>query len=412
MSLELCTSERPALEGGPPVRREFLVFGQPDIQEAEIDEVVDTLRSKWLGTGPKVARFEEAFRQYTGARHALALSSCTDGLSLALEVLGSKNTVSVGDEVITTPLTFAATANVIVHQGARPVFVDVERESMNIDPAQIEAAITPRTRAIIPVHLAGRPCRMDAIMDIADRHDLWVIEDAAHALEAWYRDQKVGNIGHVTAFSFYATKNVTTGEGGMLTTNRDDWAERIRLLSLHGISKHAWQRYSASGFQPYDVLYPGHKCNMMDLQAAIGIHQLARVEQNLRRREEIWARYDAAFEELTEVLTPPPFDPSSCQGRHARHLYTLLIRPEALRIDRLGFMRAMQSESIGVGIHFLPLHLTAYYCRTFGFQPGDFPNAEFIGARTVSLPLSPGLSDQDVEDVITAVHRIIHYYRR
>jgi len=397
-------SDLPALEGGPPVRREFLIFGQPDIREAEIEEVVDTLRSKWIGTGPKAARFEEQFREYTGAQHAVALSSCTAGLALALEVLG----ISAGDEVITTPITFAATANVIVHRGARPVFVDVELESMNLDPNQIEAAITPRTRAIVPVHLAGRPCRMDAIMEIAAQHGLWVIEDAAHALEAWYRDRKVGNIGHLTAFSFYATKNVTTGEGGMLTTNRQDWAERIRLLSLHGISKHAWERYAAEGFQPYDVVYPGYKCNMMDLQAAIGIHQLARVEENLKRREEIWARYDAAFADLEEVQTPAPFS----EGRHARHLYTLLIRPETLRIDRLGFARALHAENIGTGIHFLPLHLTQYYRKRLGFREGDFPNAEFIGARTLSLPLSAGLSDQDVEDVIAAVHRIVRYYRR
>jgi len=297
---------------------------------------------------------------------------------------------------------------VVTHRGARPVFVDVEQKSMNIDPEQIESAITPRTRAIIPVHMTGRPCQMDAIMDIAHRHDLWVIEDAAHALEAWYHDQKVGNIGHATVFSFYATKNVTTGEGGMLTTSQDDWIESIQVLSLHGISKHAWQRYSAEGFQPYDVLCPGHKCNMMDLQAALGIHQLARVEQNLLRREEIWARYDRAFEELPEVLTPPPYN----QGRHARHLYTLLVRPETLKIDRLGFLRAIQAENIGIGIHFFPLHLASYYRHTFDFRRGDFPNAEFIGDRTISLPLSPGLSDQDVEDVITAVHRVVRYYRR
>jgi len=384
------------------VREEFLVFGKPAIGEPEIREVVDTLRSGWLGTGPKVRRFEEAFREYVGCAHTIALNSCTAGLHLALDVLG----VKPGDEVITTPLTFASTANVIIHRGARPVFVDVERDTMNIDPAGIERAITGRTKAIIPVHMAGRPCEMDEIMHLAQNHGLQVVEDAAHAVEAWYKGKKVGNIGHITAFSFYATKNVTTGEGGMLTTNNDVWADEIRIKSLHGISKDAWRRYSAEGFQPYETLYPGYKYNMMDIQAALGIHQLARVEENLKIRERYWEMYDLAFSRMPEITIPSThLAPGS---RHARHLYTILLDTDRLGMTRNQFVEAMKMEKIGTGVHFVPVHLHKYYRETFGLRRGGFPNAEWIGERTVSLPLSPQLTVNDVNDVIAAVHRVSH----
>jgi dTDP-4-amino-4,6-dideoxygalactose transaminase len=325
---------------------------------------------------------------------------------LALDVLG----VDRGDEVITTPLTFASTANVIVHRGARPVFVDVDRDTMNIDPNKIESAITPRTRAIIPVHLAGRPCEMDKIMDIARRHGLYVIEDAAHAAEAHYRGRKVGNIGNITAFSFYVTKNICTGEGGMVTTNNDEWAEALRIKSLHGISKDAWSRYSAQGFQPYETLYPGYKYNMMDIQAALGIHQLERVEENLKLRERYWRVYDDAFASVPEIFTP--MKDLSVGTRHARHLYTILLNNERLRITRNEFIEALKAENIGSGIHFTALHLHRYYRETFGYQHGDFPNAEWIGERTVSLPLSPSLTDDDVASVIEAVHTVLRRSRR
>lgn len=395
---------KPAIEGGPPVRKDFLVFGSPAIEEPEIQEVVDTLRSGWLGTGPKTFKFEEMFREYIGCKHAIALNSCTAGLYLALEVIGIKE----GDEVITSPLTFAATANVIVHHKAKPVFVDVELETMNLDPNKVEDAITPRTRAIIPVHMAGRPCKMDEIMDIARRHNLFVIEDAAHAVEAWYKDKKVGNIGDLAAFSFYVTKNVCTGEGGMVTTNNDDWAEEIRIKRLHGISKDAWKRYSSEGFQPYEVIYPGYKFNMMDIQAALGIHQLARVERNLKIRERHWRRYNEAFADLPEIITPIEEEGI----RHARHLYTILLRTEMLRINRNKFIEALKAENIGSGIHFIALHLHKYYCETFGYRFGDFPNAEFISDRIVSLPLSPKLRDEDITDVIEAVIKIVKFYRK
>ncbi|MBI3942878.1 MAG: DegT/DnrJ/EryC1/StrS aminotransferase family protein, partial [Chloroflexi bacterium] len=310
------------------MRPDFLVFGAPLIGEEEIAEVVDTLRSGWLGTGPKVKRFEEGFRSYIGSEHAIAVNSCTAGLHLALNVLG----IGPGDEVITTPITFAATANVIVHTGATPVFVDIDRQTQNIDPIQVERAITPRTRAILPVHMAGRPCDMDAILDIAQRHHLRVIEDAAHATEAWYQDRKIGTIGDITVFSFYVTKNICTGEGGMITTNRADWAEEMRLKSLHGISKDAWKRYSSTGFQPYETEFPGYKYNMMDIQAALGIHQLARIAKNLKIREQYWEIYDQALAGFPGIILPSDrLDPGSL---HARHLYTLLLDTDHLNFSR------------------------------------------------------------------------------
>src|SRR6202790_1534186 len=282
-------------------RDQFLVFGSPLIQEAEINEVVDTLRSGWLGTGPKVARFQENFRQYTGAKNAMAVNSCTAGLHVSMLVAGLKP----GDEVITTPMTFCATVNSIIHTGATPVMVDCNRDTQLIDPQRIEDAITSRTKAIVPVHLCGRPCDMDAIMDIAARHDLLVIEDAAHAIETVYKGPKIGTIGHLTAFSFYVTKNVVTGEGGMVTTDNAEFAEKFKIYALHGMSRDAWKRFSKEGYKHSQVMFPGFKYNMMDLQAAIGIHQLKRIEQTLKRRNEIWRAYDEAFAGFPIVLPAP-----------------------------------------------------------------------------------------------------------
>ncbi|HZJ47228.1 MAG TPA: DegT/DnrJ/EryC1/StrS family aminotransferase [Pyrinomonadaceae bacterium] len=389
----------------PTRRSDFLLFGAPDIREPEIQEVVETLRSGWLSTGPRCRRFEELFCEYIGCKHAIALNSCTAGLELALEVLG----IGPGDEVITTPLTFCATANVIVHRGAKPVFVDVDRETGNIDTHQVAGAITHRTKAILPVHLYGRPCEMDELMSIARQHGLFVVEDAAHASEAWYRGRKIGTIGDITVYSFYATKNLVTGEGGMLVTNNALVADEIRVKHLHGMSRDAWKRYSDEGFQPYDVVAAGYKYNMMDIQAALGIHQLARLEDNLKIRERHWQAYDEAFESIEGIITPQRVFAHSRFGktRHARHLYTILLDIDQVKISRQEFMNSLRRENIGTGIHFTALHLHSFYQQEFGYKRGDFPNAEFISDRTISLPLSSGLSAQDVNDVINAVHTSI-----
>ncbi|MBM4402090.1 MAG: DegT/DnrJ/EryC1/StrS family aminotransferase [Candidatus Cloacimonetes bacterium] len=395
----------PAIEGGRPVRDEFLLFGRPQIHEDDIAEVVETLRSGWWGTGPRTREFEKKFADFVGAKHALALNSCTAGMHLALDVLG----VSSGDEVITTPMTFVSTANVIVHCGAKPVLVDVDKEIGNINAAKIEKAITERTKVILPVHLHGRPCDMSAILAIARKHNLFVLEDAAHAIETWYHGQKVGTIGDITAFSFYATKNIATGEGGMVTTNNIAWAEEMRIKSLHGISQDAWKRYSQAGFQSYEAAYPGYKYNMMDIQAALGLHQLTRLEENWQIRNQYWQMYNEAFATLPELILPAPDEAST---RHARHLYAILIRPDKLRINRGQFIDALKTENIGTGVHFTALHLHRWYRETFGFKLGDFPNAEFISERTVSLPLSPALSKKDICNVIEAVEKIVSYYRK
>ncbi len=386
------------------MRTSFLVFGSPRIEEDEIQEVVDALRSAWLGTGPKVARFEEMFRDYIGAKYALAVHSCTAALHLSLIASG----VKPGDEVITTPMTFAATANAILHTGATPVFADVDRITMNIDPKEIEKKITPATKAILPVHFAGRACDMVSIIDIARRADAILINDAAHAIETEYNGKKIGRYGAMTAYSFYATKNIVTGEGGMVVTDDKEIADKVKIYGLHGMSKDAWKRFSDSGYKHYEIVYPGFKYNMMDLQAAIGIHQLEKIEAYSTRRRQIWDRYNEAFRDLPTLL-PAPIEKNT---RHALHLYTLLLDLEKLTITRDQFLDLMFRENIGTGVHYTALHLHPYYRERFGYREGDYPNAEFIGERTVSIPLSAKLSDDDVTDVINAVSTILKAHSR
>lgn len=380
-------------------RDTYLVFGAPQIEEAEINEVVDSLRSGWIGTGPKAARFENAFKEYTGATYAMAVNSCTAGLHLSLLVAD----LAPGDEVITTPMTFCATVNTIIHAGATPVLVDCDRDTGLIDPQCIEDAITPRTRAIVPVHLYGRACDMDAITDIAQRHNLIVIEDAAHAIETAYKGRKIGNISQLTCFSFYATKNVVTGEGGMVTTNNPDYADKIKMYGLHGMSRDAWKRFSDDGYKHYQVVFPGFKYNMMDLQAALGLHQLARVEVNLKRRNEIWQIYDNAFADLPIGL-PAADAPDTI---HARHLYTLTIDKDQTGLTRDEFMQKLHQLNIGTGVHYVGVHLHPYYQERFGYREEDYPNATWISERTVSIPLSPKLTNIDIEDVVETVRHII-----
>ena len=377
------------------VDKSYLVFGAPRIGAAEIAEVLDSLQSGWIGSGPKVARFEEAIRAYVGTRHAVAVNSCTAALHLALRVAG----IGPGDEVITTAMTFPATANAILHAGATPVLVDCDRATMSIDPERVKDAVTPRTRALIPVHMAGRPAPMAELDQIARRFDLIMIEDAAHALEARYRGRKIGALGQLACFSFYATKNITTGEGGMVTTDSPEYARKLRMYALHGLSQDAWKRYSDAGFKHYEVVLPGYKHNLTDVQAAIGIHQLAQVEKWLERRRQIWQRYDAAFAELP-VGRPAPEESDTV---HARHLYTLMIDAESCGISRDQFIDALHGHGIGTGVHYRGVHLHQYYREAFGYRPENFPNATWISDRTVSLPLSPHLSDQDAERVIAAV---------
>lgn len=398
--------EKPAIEGGNPVRirENYLVFGQPDIKEEEINEMVHTLRSNWIGTGPKVINFEDRFRKYIGSKYAVAVSSCTAALHLSMLVSGIKPE----DEVITSPLTFASTANSIIHIGAKPIFVDVDKETMNIDPELIEGAITDKTKAILPVHLAGRPCNMDKIMNIAKKNNLLIINDAAHAIESIYDGKKIGNIGDLTSFSFYVTKNLVTGEGGMITTNDKDKAELIKKYALHGLSSDAWKRYSDEGFKHYLVVVPGYKYNMTDMQASLGLHQLDRIEENLKKREKIWAFYDESFSDLPVIL-PKKEEHGTI---HARHLYTLLLDLDKIKIDRNKFIEALHHENIGAGIHFISLHLHPYYKDLYCYNKDDFPNASFISDRTISIPLSSKLKDNDTLDVVNAVRKILNYYKK
>lgn len=379
----------------------FLVFGAPQIDEAEIAEVVACLRSGWLGTGPRVARFEREFAQFrkVQATQVAAVNSCTAALHVSMLAAD----IEPGSEVITTPLTFCATVNAILHADLVPVLADVDPVSQNIHPAAIEAAITPRTRAILPVHFAGRPCAMDQIMAIARQYNLVVIEDCAHAVEAEFHGQPLGTFGDFGCFSFYVTKNLVTGEGGMILGRSEDQIARARILALHGMSKDAWHRFGDKGYKHYQVVECGFKYNMMDLQAAIGLHQLLRVEENWRRRTAIWQQYDDAFADLPIGLPAP----ASTNTRHGRHLYTVMIDKQRCDIDRDDFLDAMNAARIGTGVHYLSIPEHAYYQRRFGWQPEQWPHAMRLGRHTVSLPLSPALTDGDVERVIDAVRGIL-----
>ncbi|HEB52002.1 MAG TPA: DegT/DnrJ/EryC1/StrS family aminotransferase [bacterium] len=381
------------------MRDSYLVFGQPLIERPEIDEVVASMQSAWLGTGPKAAEFERRVAAYKGVPHAVGLNSCTAGLHLACVVLG----LEPGDEVITTPMTFCATINAIVHAGLTPVLADVDPRTMNLDPAAVRQAITPRTRAILPVHFAGRPCAMDELMAIAEQHDLKVIEDCAHAIETEYRGRKAGTIGDLGVLSFYSTKNIVTGEGGMVLTRDPDLARRTKTMGLHGMSHDAWKRFRDDGYRHYDVEEIGFKYNMMDLQAAIGMHQIERVERYWQRRLEIWTRYNEAFESLP-ITRPAPFAEGE---RHALHLYTILVDEQAAGISRDQVLVGLHRRNIGTGVHYRTIPDMTVYRQRFGWDPAAYPNAKHIGDRTLSLPLSAKLTDQDVEDVIQAVQAVI-----
>jgi dTDP-4-amino-4,6-dideoxygalactose transaminase len=386
-----------------PTRAEYLPFSRPALGDEEIGEVVDTLRSSWITTGPKTKRFEADFAAYLGSPGALALNSCTAALHTALATLG----VGPGDEVITTPITFAASVNVIEHVGARPVLVDVEPDTLNIDPAAIEAAITLRTKAILPVHFAGHPAELDAIWEMAAGNGLEVVEDAAHALPAKFKGRLIGSGHNPVAFSFYATKNLTTAEGGMLT-GETEFLARARIRSLHGMSGDAWRRYGRGGSWRYDVLCPGFKYNMTDIQAALGLWQLRKLARLQQRRREVVDAYQRAFADHPALEIP--VERSTVE--HAWHLYVLRLRLDALEIGRDRFIEELTTRNIGTSVHFIPIHVHPFYRDKYGYAPDDFPAAYSNFSRMFSLPLHPQLSDQDVADVIEAVLDVVRTHRR
>lgn len=374
----------------------FIPFSRPWIDETEIEAVSQVLESKWISTGARVREFERAFAEYLGIKHAIAVSSCTAALHLSLVVTG----IGVGDEVITTPYTFTATAEAIRYVGAKPVFVDICPQTLNIDITKIESAITPLTKAIMPVHIAGLPCDMDALQEICQRHNLVLIDDAAHAIPVEYKGQYIGNLGDLSAFSFYANKNMTTGEGGMITTNDDTYAETLRTMRLHGIDKDAWARQSKRSIWRYDITSEGYKYNMTDIQAAMGLCQLMKLNKQHERRQKFAEIYNTQLQKFTEIKTP--FVPENSK-EHAWHLYIIQLQS----VNRDDFVEVLREENIECSVHYIPLHLFEFYQKKYGYNVGDFPNAEEVFEGVVSLPLHPGLTDSDVSVVINAIGNIL-----
>jgi dTDP-4-amino-4,6-dideoxygalactose transaminase len=382
----------------------FLPFHRASIDTDDIQSVVEVLRSGWLTTGPRVKQFEASFAKYLGATHAVALSSCTAALHLALHAIG----IGEGDEVILPTMTFASCGEAILYFGAKPVLVDCEPDSFHMDADLIEQAITPRTKAIIPVHFSGYARGMDTILGISRDHNLKTIEDAAHAFPSRYKGRAVGTIGDITCFSFYATKTMTTGEGGMITTENPEYADRIRILSLHGISKDAWKRYSAEGSWRYDIEAIGYKYNLTDMQAALGLAQLRKCEPMRDRRAALAARYTDALSPMDAFVTPcaPP------DVEHAWHLYTLQIDEQILGISRDRVIEELKALGIGTSVHFIPLHLHSLYRERCGYRPGQFPNAEKRFAGALSLPLFPDLTFDEQDRVINGLQDIARIRRR
>ena len=396
------------LRAGPSIdswnrRSNFLLFSTPAVGEEEMLEVADTLKSGWITTGPKTRQFESAFREKVGAPAALGLNSCTAGLHLGLLALG----IRAGDEVITTPMTFCACANVIEHLGARPVLVDVEPDTLNLCPKAVEAALTPKTKAILAVHYAGHPVDLDPIQDIANAHGVALIEDAAHAVPASYKGRLIGSGSNPVAFSFYATKNLTTGEGGMLTGS-PELIDRARVLGLHGMSRDAWKRYGQGGSWFYQVDEPGFKYNMTDVQAAMGVAQLRKLDRFQARRRAIVAAYNLAFEDVDALEVPT----ERAEVEHAWHLYVLRLRLGALRIGRDQFIDELTALNIGTSVHFIPIHIHPFYQQKYQYQPRHFPVAYQSYERMLSLPLHPLLTDADVGDVTSAVLDVVQRFMR
>jgi len=379
-------------------------FHKAAVDEAEAQAAAAVIRSGWLTMGPHTVEFEKSFAKYVGAKHALAVSSCTAALHLALEALG----VKANDEVLVPTVTFTATAEVVAYLGARPVLVDVDPATLNLSTADAERKITAKTKAIIPVHFAGQPCDLDDISDLANRHNLSIVEDAAHAVPASYRGRPIGAVSDATCFSFYATKTLTTGEGGMVTTNNDAIADRVRTMRLHGIGRDAWKRYTAEGSWYYEVLAPGYKYNMNDVQAAIGLVQLAKCDDMHARRSAIAMRYDEAFNRVATLETPT----LRKDRESAMHLYVLRLNPQQLTISRNDFIHELKELEIGASVHFIPLHFHPYYRDTYGYKPSDLPVAAREFERYLSLPLFPDMTDEQIDHVIDSVCQIAHRNRK
>lgn len=385
------------------LRQYQIPFFSPSLGDEEIDSVVETLRSGWLTTGPKVKEFERRFAEAVEAEHAIAVNSCTSALHLALEAVG----VGPGDEVLLPSLTFASTGEVVVHLGATPVLVDCGPEFL-MDVDTLESQITSRTKAIIPVHYGGHPCDMGRVLEVARRYGVRVIEDAAHAIPARHGDRPIGSLGDLTCFSFYANKTITTGEGGMVTTSDDELAARVRLMSLHGISKDAWKRFSAEGSWYYEITAPGYKFNMTDIAAAIGIHQLEKSHDFWERRSQVAARYDEAFNAIPEIRTPT----TELHVQNAWHLYVIRLELDSLTISRNDFIKALNAAGVGTSVHYLPLHMHPFYSERFGYQRGDLPRAADLFDRMISLPIHPGLASEEVDYVCETVARIVAEHQR
>jgi dTDP-4-amino-4,6-dideoxygalactose transaminase len=387
------------------MRETFLPFARPAVGDEEIAELLDSLRSGWITTGPKVERFTQQFASYVGGRFASALSSATAGLHLALLA----HDIGPGDEVVTTPLTFAATVNVIVLAGATPVLADIDRRTLQVRVEEIERRVGPKTRGIIPVHFVGQPVDLDPLLDLAARHGLAVIEDAAHAVGTEYRGRKIGSFPTTSVFSFHPNKNITTGEGGMVVTHDEAVAERVSLLKFHGMDRNAWKRFAKSGSHRYDITVPGYKYNMMDIQAALGIHQLAKLEGFIAERTRRAQAYQEAFRDLPGLILP---EPVPYPARHAWHLYTPLVDLARLTIDRDRFIQELKDRNIGAGLHYTAVHEFSFYRERFGWRPADFPEAHFVSERIVSLPLFPTMTDADQGDVVDAVRDVCARFRR
>lgn len=381
-----------------PRRADFLPFHRPTLGPEEEAAVIEVLRSGWLTTGSRAKAFEEAFARHTGVPHALALGSCTAALHLALKLLG----IGPGDEVLVPTTTFAATANVVVHLGARPVLCDIDPVTLTLDPADVRARLTEHSRAMVPVHLGGYPCAMIELLDLATRHELHVVEDAAHAIETEMAGKRAGAHGVIGAFSFYPTKSMTTGEGGMLVTARKDLAERARLLALHGLSSDAWRRYTREGSPHYQVIEPGYKYNLSDLQAALGLVQLKRLEVFYAARRRLALAYAEALRGLP--VTWQPLEVPG--GRAAHHLFILLLDPQ-VRADRDAIAAALLARNVGTSIHFRPLHLMPFYAEAYGYRPGDLPHAESVYARCLSLPIYPSMTVDDVSYVVEQLSELL-----